>query len=45
MNASVGRAAASGEVLTGDVADAPHPKLPFGIGEIIFRYRHLWADN
>ena len=45
MNASVGGAAASAEVVSGDVADAPHPRLPSGIDEIIFRYRHLWADN
>ena len=45
MNASVGRAAASAEVVSDDVADAPHSILPSGIDEIIFRYRHLWADN
>ena len=45
MNASVGRAAPSAEVLSDDFADAPHSALPSGIDEIIFRYCHLWADN
>ena len=42
MNSSIQGAAASADVAAGD---APHPRLPPGIDDIIFKYRHLWADN
>ena len=45
MNSSIQGAAALADVVAGDVADAPHPRLPPGIDEIILRYRHLWADK
>ena len=45
MNSSIQGAAASAGVVAGDVANAPYPRLPPCIDEIIFRYRHLWADN
>ena len=45
MNASIGGAAASHEVVPYDVADALHSGLLSGIDEIISRYRHHWADN
>ena len=37
MNYFIQGAAASADVVAGDVADAPHPRLPPGIDEIIFR--------
>ena len=45
MNSSIQGAAASADVVAGDVIDAPYPRIPPGIDDIIFKYRHLWADN
>ena len=45
MNSSTQGAAAAADTVDGDVVDAPHPSSPPGIDGIIFKYRHLWADN